>query len=166
LLEDGIHELDVIHWLIGARVARVYAAGGNSVLKDRQTIDHAAIVIEYESGVKVDFGFSLFAPNSGPAGREILVIGSEGNLQPTRPEDRPASPNRRRAANDRGRRSDPPPSAPAPRAKIKTAAPTGSSWRLWKASARGRSPSATGRWAGKRSISRWRRRNRSGSGGW
>jgi predicted dehydrogenase len=82
LLEDGIHELDVIHWLVGARVARVYAAGGNSVLKERDTIDHAAITIEYENGVKVDFGFCLFAPNSGPSGREIIVIGSEGTMQP------------------------------------------------------------------------------------
>jgi len=82
LLEDGIHEIDVIHWVVGARVARVYAAGGNNVLKDRETIDHAALVIEYENGVKVDFAFSLFAPNSGPSGREIIVIGTEGTLQP------------------------------------------------------------------------------------
>jgi predicted dehydrogenase len=82
LLEDGIHEIDAIHWLVGARVARVFASGGNCVLKDRETIDHAAIVIEYENGVKVDFGFCLFAPNSGPTGREIIVIGTEGNMQP------------------------------------------------------------------------------------
>jgi len=82
LLEDGIHEIDVIHWLVGARVARVFASGGNSVLTGRETIDHAAIVIEYENGVKVDFGFSLFGQNSGPAGREIFVLGTEGNLSP------------------------------------------------------------------------------------
>ena len=82
LLEDGIHELDVIHWLVGARVARVYATGGNNVLKERETIDHAGILIEYENGVKVDFGFCLFAPNSGPSGREIILIGSEGAMQP------------------------------------------------------------------------------------
>lgn len=82
LLEDGIHEIDVIHWLVGARVARVSATGGNNVLKERETIDHAGILIEYENGVKVDFGFCLFAPNSGPSGREIIVIGSEGVMQP------------------------------------------------------------------------------------
>jgi predicted dehydrogenase len=81
LLEDGIHELDVLHWLVGGKVARVFATGGNNVLKDRDTIDHAALAIEYENGVKVDFGFCIFAPNSGPSGRELVVIGTEGNLQ-------------------------------------------------------------------------------------
>lgn len=82
LLEDGIHEIDVIHWLVGARVARVYATGGSNVLKERETIDHAAIAIEYENGVKVDFGFCLFAPNAGPSAREMIFIGSEGTMQP------------------------------------------------------------------------------------
>ncbi|MBI3694441.1 MAG: Gfo/Idh/MocA family oxidoreductase [Acidobacteria bacterium] len=82
LLEDGIHELDVIHWLVGARVARVYATGGNNVLKQRETIDHAVLAIDYENGVKVNFGFSLFAPNTGPNAREMTIIGTEGNLQP------------------------------------------------------------------------------------
>jgi predicted dehydrogenase len=81
LLEDGIHELDVLHWLVSGKVARVFATGGNNVLKDRDTIDHAALAIEYENGVKVDFGFCIFAPNSGPSGREMVVIGTEGNLQ-------------------------------------------------------------------------------------
>jgi predicted dehydrogenase len=82
LLEDGIHEIDVIHWLVGARVARVYATGGNNVLKDRDTIDHAALAIDYENGVKVDFGFCIFAPNSGPSGRELIILGTEGSMQP------------------------------------------------------------------------------------
>jgi predicted dehydrogenase len=81
LLEDGIHELDVIHWLVGGRVARVYATGGNNVLKQRETIDHAGILIEYENGVKVDFGFCLFAPNAGPEARATFIIGSQVNIQ-------------------------------------------------------------------------------------
>ncbi|HYM09368.1 MAG TPA: Gfo/Idh/MocA family oxidoreductase [Bryobacterales bacterium] len=81
LLEDGIHELDVIHWLVGGRVARVYATGGNNVLKQRETIDHAGILIEYENGAKVDFGFCLFAPNAGPEARAMFLIGSQGTIQ-------------------------------------------------------------------------------------
>jgi len=42
----------VLHWLVGGKVARVFATGGNNVLKDRDTIDHAALAIEYENGVK------------------------------------------------------------------------------------------------------------------
>ena len=41
LMEDGIHEIDVLHWMINSRVTRIYASGGNNVLKGRETIDHA-----------------------------------------------------------------------------------------------------------------------------
>ena len=30
LMEDGIHELDVLHWMIGSRVSRVYATGAQT----------------------------------------------------------------------------------------------------------------------------------------
>ena len=81
LMEDGIHEIDVLNWMIGNRVARVYATGGNNVLKDRETIDHAAVAVDYENGVKFSFEFCLFASNAGPAGRRMALIGTEGNVQ-------------------------------------------------------------------------------------
>jgi predicted dehydrogenase len=82
LLEDGIHELDVLHWMIGSRPSRVYATGGNNVLKDRETIDHAIVAVDFDSGVKLSFDFSLFASAAGPISREMVLIGNQGVLQP------------------------------------------------------------------------------------
>jgi predicted dehydrogenase len=82
LLEDGIHELDSLNWMIGNRVARVMAAGGNNVYKQRETVDHVAAVIEYENGVKLTFELCLFAPNAGPTSRRMVLIGSEGEMSP------------------------------------------------------------------------------------
>lgn len=82
LLEDGIHEMDVLNWIVEAPVARVMASGGNNVYKDRQTIDHAALIVEYESGPKLSFDFCLFARNAGPEGRRMMLIGSEGVMYP------------------------------------------------------------------------------------
>ena len=78
LLEDGIHEIDVLNWIVGSRVKTVYATGGNNVLKGRETIDHATVTIEYENGVKVNFGFSLFAPSPGSIGRQMAFLGTNG----------------------------------------------------------------------------------------
>jgi predicted dehydrogenase len=82
LLEDGIHELDTLNWIINSPVARVTATGGNNVFKQRETVDHAAVIVEYESGVKLSFDFSLFAPNAGPQSRRMVIIGSEGVMEP------------------------------------------------------------------------------------
>jgi predicted dehydrogenase len=82
MLEDGIHELDTLNWIANSRIASVTATGGNNVFKDRETVDHEAVIVEYESGVKLTFDFSLFAPNAGPAARRMAIIGSEGVMQP------------------------------------------------------------------------------------
>ena len=82
LLEDGIHELDTLNWIVNNKIARVTAAGGNNVFKDRETVDHAAVIVEYENGVKISFDFSLFAPNAGPTSRRMVIIGSSGVMTP------------------------------------------------------------------------------------
>ena len=82
LLEDGIHEVDALNWIINARVRRVTATGGNNVYKDRETIDHAGVLVEYENGVKFSFDFCLFGQNAGPAARRTVLIGDEGIMQP------------------------------------------------------------------------------------
>ncbi len=82
LLEDGIHEIDALNWMIGGRVTRVTAAGGNNVYKDRETVDHVATIIEYESGVKFSFELCLFGQNAGPQARRMVLIGSQGVMYP------------------------------------------------------------------------------------
>jgi len=81
IMEASIHQIDVLHGMIGSRVARVLATGGNNVLKQRETLDHAGILIEYENGVKFEFGMCLFASNPGPINRMVL-IGAGGTIQP------------------------------------------------------------------------------------
>jgi predicted dehydrogenase len=79
LMEDGLHEIDVLHWMINAKVARVYASGGNNVLKQRETIDHAGIVIDYENGVKFTFNFCLYGQSAGvPVARLMVLAGTQG----------------------------------------------------------------------------------------
>jgi predicted dehydrogenase len=82
LLEDGIHEIDSLNWMIGSRVVRVSAAGGNNVFKDRETVDHVAAIFEYESGVKFSFELCLFTPRGGPMARRTILIGSDGVMYP------------------------------------------------------------------------------------
>jgi len=78
IIEDGIHELDVLNWTIDSRADRVYATGGNNVYKNRETIDHAAIAIDYANGVKLEFGYSLFGLGRD---EEMYLIGTEGVLK-------------------------------------------------------------------------------------
>lgn len=82
LLEDGIHDVDTLNWIINDRVRRVMATGGNNVYKDRETIDHAGLLVEYENGVKFSFDFCLFGQNIGPGDRRTVLIGEEGSMQP------------------------------------------------------------------------------------
>jgi len=82
LLEDGIHELDSLTWIINSPVVRVMASGGNNVFQQRETVDHVATIVEYENGVKLSFELCLFAPNAGPASRRMVLIGSEGVMTP------------------------------------------------------------------------------------
>ncbi len=78
MLEDGVHELDILQWVINSPVARVYASGGNAVFRDRETIDHAAVVVDYENGTRMNFGFCLLA--KGQRLEQILVAGADGHL--------------------------------------------------------------------------------------
>ncbi len=78
LLEDGVHQIDVLQWVIRAPVARVFASGGNAVFLDRETIDHAAVVVEYENGVRMHFGFCLLA--AGQRREEMVMAGDNGSL--------------------------------------------------------------------------------------
>jgi predicted dehydrogenase len=79
MMEDGIHELDIMQWIINAPVDRVYATGGNAVFKDRETLDHAAVIVEYQNGARMQFGFSLLG---GSKIREepVLIVGDKGTI--------------------------------------------------------------------------------------
>ncbi len=108
LMEDGIHEIDVLHGMINSKVMRVYASGGNNVYKDRETIDHAGLVIDYESGVKFTFNFCLYGNNASRAVSRLMVLtGTSGIMQP---EERQISI--RRQSGGQARMIDPKDAAP------------------------------------------------------
>lgn len=79
LLEDGIHELDVIHWLVNAQPKLLQAQGGNNVYRDRETIDNAGLLIEFANHVRCNFGFSLFTPEVQD-GLVMRFYGSQGEM--------------------------------------------------------------------------------------
>jgi predicted dehydrogenase len=85
LMEDGIHELDVIHWLANARPELIQAQGGNNVYRDRETIDNAGLLIEFAGQVRCSFGFSLFTPVED--GLVMRFYGSQGEMTFRRERD-------------------------------------------------------------------------------
>jgi predicted dehydrogenase len=86
LLEDGIHELDVIHWLVNAEPRLIQAQGGNNVYRDRETIDNAGILIEFANSVRCNFGFSVFT-GGAPDGSVMRFYGSQGEMTFRRERD-------------------------------------------------------------------------------
>lgn len=79
LMEDGIHELDVIHWLVNAQPKFIQAQGGNNVYRDRETIDNAGLLIEFSNHARCNFGFSLFTPGVND-GLVMRFYGSTGEM--------------------------------------------------------------------------------------
>jgi predicted dehydrogenase len=79
LLEDGIHELDVIHWLVGAHPTRIQATGGNNVFKDRETIDNAGLLIDFSNGVRCAFAYTVFTPGVQNS-RGMRLFGSKAEM--------------------------------------------------------------------------------------
>jgi len=79
LLEDGIHELDVIHWVVNSDPVRIQAQGGNKVLRDRETIDNAGLLVEFANGARLVFGYTVFTPRL-PSARVLRVMGLKAEI--------------------------------------------------------------------------------------
>lgn len=79
LMEDGIHELDVIHWLVNAQPKLIQAQGGNNVYLNRETIDNAGLLIEFSNHARCNFGFSLFTSGIND-GLVMRFYGSTGEM--------------------------------------------------------------------------------------
>lgn len=80
LLEDGIHELDVIHWLAGSDPVTIQAQGGNSVYRDRETIDNAGLLVKFANGAQLTFGYTVFTPGASGT-RLVRIMGSKAELR-------------------------------------------------------------------------------------
>ncbi|HPD28618.1 MAG TPA: Gfo/Idh/MocA family oxidoreductase [Phycisphaerae bacterium] len=78
LLEKNCHDFDILGWVIGSKPVRVTASGGNSVYRERETIDHASVTVDYENGVQLALGVCMFAK----VGRhQTTLVGTDGMIE-------------------------------------------------------------------------------------
>jgi len=77
LLEKNCHHFDLFNWVLG-RPVRVAATGGRNVLMDREILDNAQVLVEYEGGRRATLELCLFAPYGGDT--EIGVAGTLGRI--------------------------------------------------------------------------------------
>lgn len=78
LLEKNCHHFDLFNWLLDARPTRVTAFGGRNVLTDRELMDNAQVLVEFEGGRRAVLEICLFAPVGGDC--EIGLVGSNGRI--------------------------------------------------------------------------------------
>ncbi len=78
ILEKNCHHLDLFNWMIGQPPIRVAAMGGRNVLLDREVLDNAQVLIEYEGGKRATLEVCLFAPQGGDC--ELGAVGDLGRI--------------------------------------------------------------------------------------
>lgn len=100
LVEKDCHHFDIFNWMIGSKPVRVFANGGQHVMKQGQPnlitnsyshypakpidnvsiVDHAWVTIEYENGSKANLGLCMYLKprNLMGDGLEIGLIGENG----------------------------------------------------------------------------------------
>ena len=78
LLEKNCHHFDLFNWILNARPVRVSAFGGKDVLTDRELLDNAQVLVEFEGGRRAVLEICLFAPTGGDC--EIGIVGSGGRI--------------------------------------------------------------------------------------
>jgi len=78
LLEKNCHHFDLFNWIFDAVPQRVTAFGGTDVLTDRDILDNAQVLVEYDGGRRAVLEICLFTPSGGDC--EIGVVGTEGRI--------------------------------------------------------------------------------------
>lgn len=78
ILEKNVHHIDLFNWMMATPPVRVSAHGGTNVLTDREILDNAQVLIEYEGGRRATLELCLFAPYGGDC--EIGACGSLGRI--------------------------------------------------------------------------------------
>ena len=83
ILEQGIHWIDVINWIMGTHPIRAVGLGGQGVLfdevYDKETMDHYAVLYEYPDNRRAFFSHSWMSmPGSDPNAQ--TVHGTRGAL--------------------------------------------------------------------------------------
>lgn len=78
ILEKNVHHIDLFQWMIDREPVRVSAHGGTNVLKDREILDNAQVIVDYEGGRRATLELCLFAPKGGEC--EIGACGDRGRI--------------------------------------------------------------------------------------
>ncbi|MDF1825712.1 MAG: Gfo/Idh/MocA family oxidoreductase [Verrucomicrobiales bacterium] len=78
ILEKNIHHIDLFNWMMNCAPVRVSAQGGANVLTDREGLDNAQVLIEYDGGRRASLELCLFAPKGGDC--DIGVCGDAGRI--------------------------------------------------------------------------------------
>jgi len=78
ILEKNVHHFDLFNWMMEVPPLRVSAHGGINVLKDREILDNAQVLVEYEGGRRASLELCLFAPIGGEG--EIGACGDKGRI--------------------------------------------------------------------------------------
>ncbi len=78
ILEKNVHHIDLFNWMMNAAPLRVSAHGGTNVLTDREVMDNAQVLIEYENQRRATLEVCLFAPFGGEC--EIGACGDLGRI--------------------------------------------------------------------------------------
>lgn len=100
LVEKDCHHFDIFNWMIGSRPRRVFASGGQHVIRngeervitnsythyppkaisDSSIVDHAWVIVEYENGSKANLGLCMYLQprNLMEEGLEFGLIGNNG----------------------------------------------------------------------------------------
>jgi myo-inositol 2-dehydrogenase / D-chiro-inositol 1-dehydrogenase len=84
LLEKNCHHFDLFNWLSGGRPTRVMAMGSrDTIYADRDILDRAWVMVEYENGVQASLGIALFFEREQ---LELGALGAAGKLTATVPD--------------------------------------------------------------------------------
>lgn len=78
ILEKNCHHFDLFNWILDRQPIRVAATGGRNVLLDREVLDNAQVLVEFEGGRRATLELCLFAPYGGDT--EIGVVGTNGRI--------------------------------------------------------------------------------------
>lgn len=81
MIFQGVHDIDFLQWLTGAKVSKVYAEATSKILKDLKVNDTTMATLRFENGIIGLLEQSWALPAGMPAALdvELEVVGSEGS---------------------------------------------------------------------------------------
>ncbi len=63
IVEQDCHNLDVLHWFLGARPIRAVGMGGRKVRTDMEILDHLTLSYEFPNDIHVNFEANQISPS-------------------------------------------------------------------------------------------------------